>query len=484
MNTQAQAAAHAARRAPSAAVLLATSFAFIIVQLDVTIVNVALPRIGQELGAGVSALQWVVDAYTLGFAVFLLAAGVMGDRYGARGVFLAGFGLFAAASVTCALAPTAVALDAARAFQGIGAALLVPSSLSILNFAYAHDKKMLAKAIGWWTAAGGVSIAAGPVIGGLLLAGAGWRSIFWVTLPICVAGFLLTRAVVPATPGKDPGRAFDLPGQLLSIVALAAFIGAVIEVHALGLSNAMVQAGFMLAALALAAFLMVEQRSAAPMLPLALFRNKGFSGAVAFGVLVNFGYYGVIFVLSFYLQKARGYSVMQTGLAFLPLTGTFIFSNIASGWMSARTGLRAPMIVGGLVGASGYALLGLIGISDSATFLAMLPGLALIPAGMGLAVPAMTTSILGSVERHRAGTASAVLNTARQAGGATGVAVFGAMVAGGSGAQIIGGIRAAMAVSAALLVLAAAIAWLSTLGSVPTFGHELVRNGRRGAEDS
>src|SRR5471030_2174164 len=180
-----------ARHTPSLAVLLASSFAFIIVQLDVTIVNVALPKMGAELGASISALQWVVDAYTLGFAVFL-PAGVMGDKFGSKRVFLGGFGLFTLASIACAMAPSAMALNVARAVQGIGAALLVPSSLAILNFAYAHDKKMLAKAIGWWTAAGGVSIAAGPVIGGLLLSTAGWRSIFWVNVPICIAGFALT----------------------------------------------------------------------------------------------------------------------------------------------------------------------------------------------------------------------------------------------------------------------------------------------------
>lgn len=163
---------------PSPAVLLAASFAFIIVQLDVTIVNVALPEIGRELGASVSALQWVVDAYTLGFAVFLLSAGVLGDRFGARRVFLSGFALFTLASLACAMAPGALALNLARAVQGVGAALLVPSSLSILNTAYAHDRAQLAKAIAWWTAAGGVSIAAGPVLGGLLMSVAGWRSVF------------------------------------------------------------------------------------------------------------------------------------------------------------------------------------------------------------------------------------------------------------------------------------------------------------------
>lgn len=448
-----------ARNAPSPLVLLAASFAFIIVQLDVTIVNVALPQIGKELDAGVGALQWVVDAYTLGFAVFLLAAGVMGDRFGPRRVFLGGFALFTAASLACALAPSPIALDLARAAQGIGAALLVPSSLSILNFAYAHDKQALAKAIGWWTAAGGVSIAAGPVIGGLLLATAGWRSIFWVNVPICIAGFLLTRAVVPATHGKDSARAFDLPGQLLAVVALTALIGAVIEGPSLGWTSHLMLGAVACALLAGGAFLWVESRAASPMLPLSMFHSASFSAAVLFGMLVNFAYYGVIFILSFYLQRVRGLSVMEAGLTFLPLTGTFIFSNIASGRLSARTGLRVPMILGGLIGATGYALLGLLGVSHNASFLDMLPGLALIPAGMGLAVPAMTTSILSSVERQQAGLASAVLNTARQVGGAMGVAVFGAMVAAGSGEQVIGGVRIAMAVSSALLIVAAALAY-------------------------
>jgi len=448
---------------PSPAVLLAASFAFIIVQLDVTIVNVALPEIGRELGASVSALQWVVDAYTLGFAVFLLSAGVLGDRFGARRVFLSGFALFTLASLACAMAPGALALNLARAVQGVGAALLVPSSLAILNATYARDRAQLAKAIAWWTAAGGVSIAAGPVLGGLLMSFAGWRSIFWVNVPICVLGFWLTLRVVPALSGKDPARSFDIVGQVLAIVALTAFIGAVIEVNGMGMGSALVQSAFVVALVAAALFVRSQQRSAAPMLPLGLFRDIGFSGAVLFGVLVNFAYYGVIFVLSFYLQKVRGFSVMHAGLVFLPLTGTFIFSNIASGRMQARLGSRSPMIIGGLVGAAGYSLLGIVGVTSDASFLEMLPGLALIPAGMGLAVPAMTTSILSAVDRSQAGTASAVLNTARQVGGAMGVAIFGAMH----------DIRLALAISTILLLLGAALAWrciqhpLSTKGATP-----------------
>ncbi|NML59854.1 MFS transporter [Massilia sp. RP-1-19] len=449
------------------AVLLASSFAFIVVQLDVTIVNVALPAVGKELGADVGALQWVVDAYTLGFAVFLLTAGLMGDRFGPRRIFLAGFALFAAASVACALAPSVLALDVARVAQGIGAALLVPSSLSILNSAYAHDKVGLAKAIGWWTAAGGVSIAAGPVVGALLLSIGGWRSIFWVNVPICLAGFVLACKAVPRVHAASAARSFDLPGQLLAMVALTALVGAVIEAPARGWSSAIVLAALGCAVLAASAFVVVERRSRTPMLPLRLFGNAGFSAAVMFGVLVNFSYYGVIFILSIYLQRVRGFSATETGLAFLPLTGTFIFSNIASGWLTSRAGLRMPMVLGALLGAAGYALLGSLGSARDASFLQMLPGLALIPAGMGLAVPAMTTSILGSVQAHQAGVASAVLNTARQVGGAMGVAVFGAMVAAGSPDQAERGLQLAMAVSSALLLAAGALAYRYIARSSP-----------------
>jgi DHA2 family methylenomycin A resistance protein-like MFS transporter len=349
----------------------------------------------------------------------------MGDRFGSRSVFLGGFAAVHAGSLACAVAPDALLLNVARAAQGIGAALLVPSSLSILNAVYAEDRAMLAKAIAWWTAAGGVSIAAGPVLGGLLMSAFGWRSIFWVNIPICVLGFWLTLRVVPVLRHSGPARSFDVPGQILAVIALTAFIGAVIEVHALGLTHPAVLAALVVAVAAGAWFIRVERRSAGPMLPLQLFKLAGFTPAVLFGVFVNFAYYGVIFVLSFYLQKVRGFSVLHAGLIFLPLTGTFLFANITSGWLQARVGSRLPMIIGGLIGGSGYALLGCSGFRRR-QFLGHAAGLALIPAGMGLAVPAMTTAILASVAKHQAGTASAVLNTARQVGGAMGVAVYGA----------------------------------------------------------
>ncbi len=442
--------------------LVATSFAFVVVQLDVTIVNVALPQIGAALHAGVAGLQWVVDAYTLSFAALLISAGVIGDRFGSRRIYLIGFLIFTAASIVCGFAPTIGILIAARALQGAGAALLVPTSLAILNHSSEENPALRARMVALWTAAGGVSIAAGPVAGGFLLAAFGWRSIFLVNIVLCGIGiFLVLKFVQPdsRTIESHPAesRHLDFPGQILGVLALTGLIGAIIESGHRGFTHPAVIAGFLLGALAAAMFIHVERRASSPMLPLQFFSLPGFNAAVVFGIIVNLTYYGVIFVLSLYLQQALGYSALRTGFAFLPLTATFIVSNVITGWLTARAGSRFPMILGALIGMLGYALL--LRLNAETSLLNMLPAFLLIPGGMGLAVPAMTTSILSSVPRERSGTASAVLNTARQTGGAIGVAVFGALLGHGRD-QIISGLHTSALISTALLLAAAALAWL------------------------
>ncbi|HEX7907325.1 MAG TPA: MFS transporter [Paraburkholderia sp.] len=450
-------------------VLATVSVGFVVTQLDVTIVNVALPKLGADLQTNVAGLQWVVDAYTLAFAVLMLSAGALGDKFGARRMYAAGIVLFALASLACGLALDAPMLVAARALQGIGAAAMLPNSLALLNQSYGHDPKLRARAVGLWTAAGAMSIAAGPVVGGLLIAALGWRSIFLVNLPICVAGLLATLLWVPrptaelhhgrqsaAAGAADASpRGLDLSGQCLAIVALTAFVAAVIEWRPLGAGHPLVLGGFALALLAASAFVFVESRSTAPMLPLSLVRKRTFSAAVLFGICVNLTYYGMVFVLSLYLQRVRGYTPLQAGLAFLPLTGGFLLSNVASGWVVGRFGVRAPMTAGAITAGLGYGLLHFV---DAGTPLAglLLPFL-LIPSGMGLAVPAMTTAVLASADAQRAGTASAVLNTARQAGGAVGVAAFGALASGAAATQIVAGMQVAAAVSVGLLVLGGAL---------------------------
>jgi MFS transporter, DHA2 family, methylenomycin A resistance protein len=436
-------------------ILLATTFGFVMVQLDVTIVNVALPRIGAELSAGTAGLQWVVDSYTLAFAVLLLSAGALGDRLGSKRAYLAGFLVFTAASLACGVAPNGAMLIGARALQGAGAALLVPSSLALLNHAFAHNPKLRARAIGIWTAASAVAIASGPIIGALLLRSLGWRSIFFVNLPLGAIGVAVTLRAVPGALHDAHEHPLDLPGQLLAIAALAGLTGAVIEFRPLGILHPVVLGGLCLALAGGLGFVAAEKRVRTPMLPLSFFQLPNVGAATVFGILVNFTYYGVVFVLSFYLQQTHGYSPLQAGLAYLPLTVTFIFSNLTSGWMAGHFGSRTPMMLGALIGAAGFGLM--LRLDAASSFLAMLPAFLLLPAGMGLAVPAMTTALLSSVDRARSGTASGVLNAARQAGGAMGVAVFGAL-AGGATERIVPGLRASSLVSLVLLLLAAVLA--------------------------
>lgn len=446
-----------------ARIVATVSVGFVVTQLDVTIVNIALAHLAAELRLSVAGLQWVVDAYTLAFAVLMLSGGSLGDRFGARRLYVAGLALFALASLACGAATAPAMLIAARALQGIGAAAMLPNSLVLLNDACRHDPRLRARAVSAWTAAGSISIAAGPVIGGLLIAASGWRGIFVVNLPLCAAGLAATLAWVPArrddaSQTTPAAGTLDLRGQLVAIAMLTALTAAVIEWRPLGFAHPVVAGGFALAALAALAFVAAESRTATRMLPLTLFRRRTFSAAVLFGICLNLTYYGTVFVLTLYLQRVRGESAWQAGLAFLPLTGGFLLSNLASGRAIARHGARVPMLAGALVAALGYGALHFV---DAATPLPILlvPFL-LIPSGMGFAVPAMTTAVLASVAPERAGIASAVLNTARQAGGAMGVAAFGALTSGGSSSQVVSGLRLETVVSVLLLIAAALLATL------------------------
>ncbi len=463
MTSDAQtASATADRRVPSfALVVLATSMAFVVGQLDVTIVNVALPAMGRDLGAGVAGLQWVVDAYAVAFAAFMLSAGALGDRFGARRAFQWGMGLFCLASIACAAASNILALDAARVLQGLGAAVMLPNSLALLNHAFAHEPAQRARAIGYWTAAGAISIALGPVLGGLLVAGVGWRAIFWVNVPLCLAGgWLSTRLRETPTGGKKPP--LDLTGQVLATLALSALIATLIEARSLGLQDTRIWLGAGATLVLGVALLLVERRAAAPVIATDLFALRDFRGAVFFGTVVNGTYYGAIFVIALFLQGARHYTPMQAGLAFLPLTAGFFLSNVVSGPVVTRFGTRKPMIIGALVDLLGFGVLALASTSQSLPL--MLLGFLLIPSGMGLAVPAMTTTVLSSVDKSRSSLAAAILNTARQSAGAIGVAVFGALAHGD--AQHIGaGLRITCVVAMAGLGCAAWAA--SRLKGVP-----------------
>src|SRR6185437_6126808 len=306
--------------------LAAMSLGYGVVQLDVTIVNTALNSIGASLGGGVAELQWVVSAYTIAFAALILTAGGLGDRIGAKRVFMAGFAIFTAASVGCALAPDAAVLIAARAAQGLGAAILVPNSLALLSHAYPDDRDR-GRAVGTWAAGASLALTAGPLVGGGLIALSGWRAIFLVNLPIGLAGLWLTWRYASETT-RSPQRELDLPGQVLAIASLGALAAALIEGGHAGWGNPWVIAGFIAALLFGALFVMQERHAAQPMLPLQLFGHRMFALTSLIGLLVNVAFYGLIFVFSLYFQQINHWSPLATGLAFVPMMGAVLPVNL------------------------------------------------------------------------------------------------------------------------------------------------------------
>jgi len=408
--------------------LLASSLGFVLVILDVTVVNVALERIQASFATGVTALQWVVNAYTLTFASLLLTAGALSDRLGAKSVFIAGFGLFVAASLACGAAVSVTMLVTARIVQGIGAALCVPSSLSLLNASF-PDAASRARAVAIWSSAGGLAIAAGPVVGGILVDRLGWPSIFFLNLPVGLLGIWLTVAYAPAS-SRSLGRKLDLSGQITATFALAALTVAIVEGGSFGWTHPLIVFGFVAFVVLAIVFLVIESRTDEPMLPLVLFRAVPVSVSCLVGLLVNFSFYGLMFVLSLYFQSAKAYSPTETGLAFLPMTALITVTNLVAGWLTARFGPKLPLAIGQAIAACGYFALTLV---DPATPYSVIVG-PLLAAGIGsaLTVPAMTTVVLANTEKKYAGVASGALNAARQLGAVIGVGVFGSLVTGES----------------------------------------------------
>ncbi len=421
---------------------------YFMVILDAVIVNVALPSLGRELGGDVSALQWVVDGYTVSFAGLLLSAGALGDLLSPRRVFDAGLWVFTVASAGCALSPSVSLLVAARVIQGTGAAMLVPSSLALIRAAY-EDSATRARAVGIWGATAGVGAASGPVLGGLLVAAFGWRSVFVVNVPVGALALVAGARHLPRGERERLGAGFDPLGQLTGFAGLALLASGLIEGGARGWSATATLLLLALALLALSAFVAVERRTTRPMLPLGLFRTREFSVAALVGLAINLGFYGQLFALTIYFQHWRGYSALQTGLALLP-EGLFVaVSSALSGRVSARSGPRLPMIAGLLTGTAGLA--GLIAIDPSTPYaLLVLP---LIATGFGIAftMPAATVAIIEAAPPERAGIASAVLNAARQTGSAIGVALLGALLVGRT-------LHSAMAVASAAFLFAALVA--------------------------
>jgi len=434
--------------------LLAVSLGLSMVQLDITVVNVALPAIHRELHTSLSGLQWVSDAYALSFSSLMLGAGELADLYGRKRVYTIGLVVFVLASLLCALSPNLAWLNAARVAQGVGAAALLPNSLAILRQAFV-DARLRARAIGLWAGISGVALVAGPTLGGVLVDALGWRAIFWINLPVGLAALLLTARSVRESHG-DTQRRLDVTGQALATVCLASMLFALIEGHALGWAAPSILLAGGATALAGGLFVWWEGRVAQPLIPLAFFRRPAFTGANVAAGLMNFGVMGMLFAMSLFFQHAQGLPAAQAGmrlsLMFLPFVALVSFG----GRLVGRFGARWTAVTG--LALMGIAYLGLARVEAQTPFSAMAPWLLLAGLGLVPAMPAVVHAAIGAVPPERAGMASAVNNTARQAAGALGIALLGGFLhlhAGG-----IVGVRTAL-LGAAMALLAGALiaAW-------------------------
>jgi MFS transporter, DHA2 family, methylenomycin A resistance protein len=446
--------AHPVRSTRGGAVaLISVCLGFFVIQLDVTIVNVALPAIQREIGGSLAGLQWVVDAYTLALASIMLTAGSTADRIGARKVFVAGLTLFAAGSAACAAAPSLGVLIAARAVQGLGASALLPCSLALLVHQF-PDRRRRARALGVWGAMGSLGVALGPLFGGVLVALAGWRSIFLVNVPICALTVILLRRHVTESP-LNPDRRPDVPGLLLGVISLAGLTAGFITAGQRGWRSPVPAVLFAAGLVAAWLFVRAERRRTSPMLPLALFRSRNLSGATGVGVIFNLVLYGSLLCLSLFLQQTRHESALATGLLLLPMSLVVGAGSLASGRLTARFGPRPPMLAGLMLGAAGAAVLATVG---SGTSLWLVAGGSVLLGLVSLAMPAMTAAVVSAVGPEHAGVASGILNASRQSGGALGVAVLGALL-GGSGHAL--DLHVPLAVAAVGYLIALGLAWIT-----------------------
>lgn len=414
----------------------AICFGLFMVMLDNTVVNLALPTIQQRLNAGLSELQWIVDAFTLLLASLMLTGGTLGDLYGRKRAFIVGLMVFTAGSLLCALSPTIQILIGGRAVQGIGAAVMMPSTLAILTNTFT-DPRERAQAIGIWAGVSGIALALGPALGGIMVDAFGWQSIFYINVPIGLIAFGIAIKLVPESKNPE-GRSLDIVGQILAIAGLAALTYAFIEANTYGWRSATIVTLLAGGLAALIAFGLWETRVKSPMLQLSFFRDLTFLGSNLVGLLVSFGFFGMVFFLALYMQQVQGYTAAQAGVRQLAATLAVMVAAIVSGRIVARIGARIPITVGmGLVGA---AILGFTSVQADTHYSSYWWMLTIMGIGTGLVMSPMTTAVMSSVPRARAGMASATLNTTRQVGGVFGIAVLGSIVTSSFIAQLRAGL--------------------------------------------
>ena len=430
----------------------AVSVGLFMIMLDNTVVNVALPSIRSSLGMSIEGLEWVVAGYALTFAAFMLVGGKLADFLGRRLIFMVGLAVFTGASLACGLAPNGGFLIGARVVQGLGGALMNPATLSIITATFAARER--GKAIGIWAGVSAMALAIGPLVGGLLTEHVNWNWIFFINVPIGIIGLFATPIFIAETRDESAVQSLDIPGLAASAIGLFSLTYAFIEASNYGWTSARILGAFAIAAVALVSFALLELHQRAPMLDLSLFRNRTFSGANAAMLFVGLAMFGTFFFVSLYMQNVLGYSPVQAGASFLPMTILIILIAPRAGALTDRVGSRW-LVGGGMTLLSGmlfyYTTLG-----ASESFWALLPGLLLGGVGMGMTMTPVTAAAMSAVPVDKAGVGSAVLNSARQVGGSLGIAVMGSIVA--SASSYLVGFHDALRVGSFLCLVGAAVA--------------------------
>src|SRR5438105_8346633 len=406
-------------------VLAAMVFGLFMPMLDNLVVNTALPTIQRSLGAGVSGLQWIIDAYVLAFASFMLTGGALGDLYGRKRFFMTGLFVFTAGSLLCGLSGSTGELVGFRFLQGLGSALLLPGSLSIITATF-HGRERGA-AIGIWAAFSALALAVGPIVGGFLVEHVSWQSIFFVNIPVGAIALVMTYLVVRESRDEHPSRRIDPPGLVTGTAGLFFLVYGLIEGNNRGWTDGMILGSFALAAVLLAAFFIIEARSESPMLPLSFFKIPTFAAANAVAASVFFALFGTVFFLTLYFQDVHGYSPVGAGIRLFPFPLMILLIAPVAGRLSDRYGSRWFMTLGPACSAIGLLLL-LRTQPDSSYFAVIFPGQIIWGIGMALTMAPMTAAVMASVPTRHAGVASAATNTSREIGGVFGVALLGAIV--------------------------------------------------------
>ena len=439
--------------------LAIVSVALFMVTLDNLVVTNALVSIREDLGASLEQLEWTVNAYTLSFAVFLLTAAALGDRLGRRSVFVTGVGVFTLASAAAALAPSTEALIAARAVQGLGAAVITPLSLTLLSEAFSAERRGLA--LGVWSGVSGLGVALGPVVGGAVVEGFSWQWIFWLNVPVGLA--VAPAGLAMLAESRGPNRHLDVPGVALASAGLLGVVFGIVRAQALGWTSTTILASIGGGVVLLAAFVAWELHAQAPMLPMRFFRNRAFAATSGVSLAMFFGAFGSIFLLAQFFQVAQGYSPLEAGIRTLPWTAMPIFVAPIAGVLSDRIGSRPLMAAGLALQAIGLAWLALVSEPDVAYGL-LVPAFVMAGTGMALVFAPAANAVLGAVRPSEAGQASGATNTIREIGGVLGVAVLASVftqVGGmGSPADYVDGLVPAVWVGAAVLAAGALVALL------------------------